>query len=106
MSGIVGILVSGQAPIIRKHTPRKAMGYIALSDPDLPNIVERETVMCVHCQMHWQIEPGSGKERGFCINCGGPTCGKEACETMCVPFMQAIEEMERRQKLRDRLTRG
>ena len=51
--------------------------------------------MCVHCQMHWIIQPGSGMQRGFCLSCDGPTCGKQNCEENCTPFMKTIEALER-----------
>ena len=55
---------------------------------------EGDTVMCVHCQMHWIIKPGSGISRGFCANCNGLTCGKRKCETECMPWEKAMEILE------------
>lgn len=69
-------------------------------------VVEGETVMCVHCQRHWKVEPGSGRRRGYCLNCNGPTCGKQACETSCVPFEKAIEEQEARGRLMEAVERN
>lgn len=60
-------------------------GYIRIDEPDGP-VFERETLQCVHCMKHWIVEPGSGRRRGFCLNCNGPTCGAADCETRCVPF--------------------
>lgn len=41
--------------------------------------VERETHQCVHCQAMWEYKPGSGIERGFCMNCHGFVCGGAQC---------------------------
>lgn len=42
-------------------------------------VVERDTLSCVHCGGHWVVVPGSGRTRGWCMKCKGPTCGKQAC---------------------------
>ena len=70
-------------------------GYSILTDPDV-GTKERETVKCCHCQMIWEVEPGSGKKRGFCFNCNAVVCGKKRCMEHCVPFEKAIEAAERR----------
>lgn len=82
-----------QAPAHLKHTVRKPKGYILVTGP-MGVEDEGDTVQCVHCQMHWKVVPGSGRERGFCFNCFGVTCGKPACETKCVPAEKMIERME------------
>lgn len=94
---LTDLLQSHQAPLVREHTASRPMGMTQLIDPDL-GTVESDTLMCMHCQMHWQVQPGSGKQRGWCLNCGGPTCGKQKCEEECVPFMRAIEDMERQSR--------
>lgn len=85
----------GAAPAQLEYVPRKARGYIEVSGPPGVATGQGETLCCVHCRFHWIVEPGSGKHRGFCLNCNGPTCGKQDCEEKCVPFERAIEEMER-----------
>lgn len=82
-----------------KHSVRRASGYYIITGPDGIE-AEGETLMCVHCQAHWKVEPGSGKQRGFCMNCYGPTCGREPCETHCIPFEKAIEGMEAKDRFR------
>jgi hypothetical protein len=37
---------------------------------------------CAHCGGHFPIKPGSGKFRGFCMNCGGMVCGLRCAECM------------------------
>lgn len=93
--GIADIAASRSAPSVLGRVPRRAMGYIQSLDPD-GHSDDGETLMCVHCQMHWMVKPGSGKQRGWCWNCGGPTCGKQGCETRCIPFEKAIENSERK----------
>lgn len=60
-------------------------GKIIIVDPDRP-LYERDTLQCVHCMKHWIVEPGSGRQRGWCLKCSGPLCGAEKCMTRCVPF--------------------
>jgi hypothetical protein len=74
---------------------RRPAGYVETTDPVAGN-QGGETLMCVHCQKHWIVQPGSGMQRGFCLNCDGPTCGKQHCEEHCVPFEKAIEQAEAR----------
>ncbi len=93
---IEGMVGAKKAPIVLTRSVRHASGNVEISDPDSPLIQGGETLRCVHCQMHWIVQPGSGKSRGFCFNCNGVTCGKEKCEKFCVPFEKDIEIMEGR----------
>lgn len=52
-----------------------------------------DTLQCVHCGMHWVPAPGSGTKRGWCSQCKGHLCGKEACFT-CLPLEAFIEVQE------------
>jgi len=56
----------------------------------------KDTQLCVHCGMHWVPRRGSGRRRGWCWRCTGATCGKQACETRCVPMERMIELLEAR----------
>lgn len=94
-----------KAPAHLQHSVRRPMGYMVSTGP-VGVEDEGETTMCVHCQMHWKVQPGSGRKRGFCFNCNGLTCGKESCETRCVPFEKAIEEMEAKGRLEAALQRN
>ena len=73
-------------------TPRHAAGAFIWVNPE--GEVNRDTVACVHCHAHWVIEPGSGRERGYCMNCSGPTCGGARCAA-CIPYEKQIETIER-----------
>lgn len=100
--GLQGIFVERAAPPVLEHSLRRAKGYIQVVDPE-GKTVEGETLMCCHCQMHWIVCLGSGKQRGFCFRCAGPTCGKQQCEVQCIPFERAIEIMEWRDLLRRKI---
>ena len=89
----------GKAPAFLQLTAsgQRVRGSFTIAGPLRPGQVsEGETVMCVHCQKHWEIKPGSGISRGFCFNCNGLTCGKQKCETECMPFEKSIEISEGR----------
>lgn len=53
-----------------------------------------ESVQCVHCSGHYYPQPGSGEQRGWCLNCKGPLCGSELCDT-CIPIEARLEGWER-----------
>ncbi len=53
-----------------------------------------DMVCCVHCRHHWEVKRGSGKTRGFCYKCMGPTCGSKKCG-VCVPYEKMIDEVSR-----------
>jgi hypothetical protein len=54
---------------------------------------ESPTLQCGHCGGHWVPEPGSGRVRGWCLNCCRPVCGP-GCEK-CVPLEQMLENIEK-----------
>lgn len=56
-------------------------------------ITERDTIQCCHCNMHYIIQPGSGKRRGWCYMCGAATCGAVRCNP-CIPFERKLEQQE------------
>lgn len=56
--------------------------------------VEHDTLQCCHCGIHWEIKPGSGIRRGFCVPCGKVTCGREQCDA-CLPMEKFIDCVER-----------
>lgn len=75
-------------------SPQRAAGAILFDGGSQSEwTVIGETLMCVHCGKHWMIQPGSGNERGFCLNCMGPTCGGQKCFD-CVPMERMLEIME------------
>ena len=67
----------------------KPSGFIFIDGQEVA-----ETLCCVHCRSHWVPVKGSGKVRGFCRKCMGPTCGSKSCDT-CVPFEKRLEQIER-----------
>lgn len=88
-----------------RRTVRKPAGFGLLTIEESV-VEEHDTLMCVHCQFIWKVQPGSGRVRGWCMRCSGPTCGKKPCESRCVPFERAIEEQERRIRLRQAVSRN
>lgn len=52
-----------------------------------------DTLQCCHCNSQFTVVKGSGKVRGFCTMCMGPTCGAQCHE--CLPFMKRLEEFEK-----------
>lgn len=55
-----------------------------------------DTRQCVHCGRHWLWLKGSGKRRGWCLNCNGITCGTKHCDT-CIPFEKKLDMYEKGQ---------
>lgn len=51
-----------------------------------------ETAQCVHCDGHFVMVKGSGRIRGWCVNCNGFVCGP-ACAA-CIPWEKKMELME------------
>ena len=84
--------------VLPKWSARKAGAYVLGDLPEKDRALEGDTLMCKHCQKHWIMQVGSGTQRGWCISCGGPTCGKPRCEQPCyggmLHFMRQIECME------------
>ena len=64
-----------------------------------------QALQCPHCQMIWQLQPGSGKVRGFCFRCNAATCGKQGCDARCEPWEAQLERMESRVSLASSLHR-
>ena len=76
-----------------QNTVRKPRGHVWISKPD-GQTVEFDTLQCKHCGRHWTVMPGSGRRRGFCVRCNGPTCGKQSCET-CIPKELFLDNVEK-----------
>ena len=81
--------------------PRR--GYLLITSDQ--GRVERDTFQCRHCNRAVVVEPGSGKRRGWCLKCAGPTCGSRGCET-CVPFLKRLERAESKRALFKELDHG
>lgn len=68
-------------------------GLATWADPGADRPVrEMPTVQCVHCGGHFQMQIGSGRHRGFCMNCNGFVCGPGCFE--CVPVEQYLDNLE------------
>ena len=77
-----------------QRTVARPAGYMVVT-PEFGRPEEYDTRQCVHCGGHWAVSPGSGRVRGFCLKCMGPTCGAQVCEINCVPSEKMIDNMEK-----------
>ncbi len=98
-SNIKEIIKAAKAPSLRidgqRASPRRAAAFVFLSDPDAAQAVQEwETQMCIHCQYHWRVVPGSGRERGWCVSCNGALCGKTQCFQECRHWEKKLEDIE------------
>lgn len=75
---------------------RKPNGTFIFTD-DLGNTSEYHSAQCKHCGVHWQVIPGSGRQRGWCTKCVGVLCGSKRCME-CVPQEAQLEIMEGNKK--------
>ena len=76
----------------KKATAGKPQGYFR-AEGWYGEVTERDTCQCSHCGCHFGIVKGSGKKRGYCLNCAQITCGRPQCDP-CVHFMKKIEAAE------------
>lgn len=72
----------------------KEDGAFFFTDQDTKETTQYQSLQCKHCGGHWQLQPGSGKIRGWCKNCEGPLCGEKKCMSECKHHMQWVEEEE------------
>jgi hypothetical protein len=82
----------------KKHTTLNPQGWGFLIEGG-HTIKEVETRKCVHCGGHFHVSPGSGRIRGWCVNCAGPVCGPQCAE--CVPEEQLLENLEKGMSLEE-----
>jgi len=76
-----------------EHSTLRPHGQIIVVTGDGQDY-QRDCLRCVHCQKVWVVKPGSGRRRGFCTKCMGPTCGAHKCEE-CVPFEKKLDLYEK-----------
>ena len=74
-------------------------GEFTVASPNGRVLREGQTLTCVHCGGMWEVKPGSGCRRGWCLRCNGPTCGSQECSRACLPWERQMESMERRVQL-------
>jgi hypothetical protein len=77
-----------RSSVLRPHAT------IIISDPDRPNEIHMDVLSCVHCQMCWVVQIGSGRQRGYCSRCAGVTCGSKACCNCDGPMERRLELYE------------
>lgn len=86
------LLLEGKLIATKSSSVLKPHGHVTIVTAE-GSCIERDTLRCVHCQHTWVVQPGSGKRRGFCTQCAGPTCGAPQC-CDCVPFEKKLELYE------------
>lgn len=73
------------------------------SDTERAPSQEWYTITCCHGNEVFYVQRGSGKDRGWCLMCGAPTCGSDPCSSAlngCVPFEKKLERYERANRLK------
>lgn len=71
--------------MIHLKYPIKPPGMMIVTGSEIGE-VQRPTVQCAHCGIHWKYKPGEGKkDRGICFLCMKPTCGSIKCNE-CTPY--------------------
>jgi hypothetical protein len=76
-----------------RATTRNPHGYAVITNPEA-RTQEFDTLSCAHCGCHWQVIPGSGIKRGFCMNCMQVTCGSPSCHA-CLPQEKWLDRVEK-----------
>lgn len=77
----------------KNHTSLRPNGFMVWADRESDKVVMADTFMCCHCGLHEQINPGSGKRRGYCSRCAKFTCGRKCCD-VCIPIEQRLDNMD------------
>lgn len=94
--------------ILPSHPQPTGYGLITNADGN-GGVIETDSFICCHCGRIILVHFGSGKQRGFCMNCMDVHCGGEKCWG-CRPFELWLEAMEasdvNRRRLWDRLENG
>ena len=75
-----------------QYTTSRPTGFAEWTGGDAP-AVARDCLCCCHCSKHFFVTPGSGKKRGYCMNCGQVTCGQKKCDT-CIHWKKKLELIE------------
>ena len=85
---IKGVWLPGDPEYVRNPG-----GHIIVDGQDIAM-----TIQCVHCNCQWVPIRGSGKTRGFCLNCKGPICGKQECIGTCLPWEKKLDNDDKLRK--------
>jgi len=71
----------------------RADGHIIRTSIERDGQRHSDTLQCRHCQAHWEVIPGSGQKRGWCMRCKGPTCGRPECDP-CIPSEAKLDAID------------
>ncbi len=95
--------------MLLRHLDRRHNGeWRSLDEARARVLAEGQTLQCGHCPRMWELRPGSGIERGFCLKCNQPTCNQPGCTPPgeCRPWEAQMEAMERRARLLESVRRN
>ena len=78
----------------------KASGYSLITELGTDKKIERDTLMCCHCNKHFFVKPGSTGhyEVPRCTCCNDWICYNPACKATCTPLEQRLQRAEYFQK--------
>ena len=54
-------------------------------------LIERETLTCLHCNSVVVLHPGRTRQRGFCFTCNGYVCDDKQCANDCYSFARSLD---------------
>lgn len=79
-------------------------GYLTITDPGRPKLVEVDTVTCAHCQRVILLNEQDGTKKpppAHCLRCDHAVCESERCNSIrgCTPFEKKLEAIEARDRL-------
>lgn len=75
------------------HSVLHSHGEAEWSDVECDRKIVRDCLQCCHCALQFYVTPGSGKRRGWCMNCAQATCGAEKCNP-CLHWKKKLELIE------------
>lgn len=78
---------------------RQPNGEIIYTDRTTGREAKFYTAQCIHCGLMWIVQPGSGRKRGYCMNCRGMLCGDQVCMTHCRHVEGMLEDSEKKQNI-------
>jgi hypothetical protein len=82
------LIIDGQQKF-EAESVRKPSGHIIVAGQEVC-----DTLKCCHCGHVWIPIKGSGRIRGWCMKCSGPTCGSHECNA-CYPFEKKLNDYEK-----------
>lgn len=71
------------------------IGVLTTTPHDSDKATTQDLVCCIHCGYVWTWQPGSGRQRGWCMKCNGLLCGRRVCRARpCQHWLHGIDNLE------------